>query len=84
MAIASAAEGYFACDFMYVHVYYSLFFFSSVVCVEAQVLCIYCWSICCVITGIDVAGRGGPELVSENENENENELEYAGEMPGPL
>lgn len=58
------------------------------VCVEAQVLCIYCWSICCVITGIDVAGRGGPELVPENENENENEneyeLEYAGEMPGPL
>lgn len=35
-------------------------------------------------TGIDVAGRLGPELVSENENENENELEYAGEMPGPL
>lgn len=67
--------------FMYI---IPFFFFSSVVCVEAQVLCIYCWSICCVITGIDVAGRGGPELVSENENENENELEYAGEMPGPL
>lgn len=72
-----------ASGFMYVHVYYSLFFlFSFVVCVEAQVLCIYCCSICCVRTGIDVAGRVGPELVPENENEFE--LEYAGEMPGPL
>lgn len=56
------------------------FFFSSVVCVEAQVLCIYCWSICCVRTGIDVAGRVGPELVPENENEFELafELQYVG------
>lgn len=86
MAIASAAEGYFAwlmpvvlCMFMYI---IPFFFFSFVVCVEAQVLCIYCCSICCVRTGIDVAGRVGPELVPENENEFE--LEYAGEMPGPL
>lgn len=66
MAIASAAEGYFAwlmpvvlCMFMYI---IPFFFFSFVVCVEAQVLCIYCCSICCVRTGIDVAGRVGPRL----------------------
>lgn len=67
----------FLCMFMYI---IPFFFFSLVICVEAQVLCIYCCSICCVRTGIDVAGRVGPELVPENENEFELafELQYVG------